>query len=279
MIMANDRHSYVEFYPSDWLAGVGFMPPLAEWLYLQVCLYNWDKAEALPAAEIPLRFARHTGWEADLAMLVSAGKITKTQGGGLFVSRALAQARKALDLWEKKSRGGKNGKRGKYQSLSDDENNTPINTHQSNQNQNQNQIDEGEPSPMRVPAPARDAHAREGADPDEGANGDLVFSVPAEAWREFRNHRDRLKAPMTQRAETLILKKLETFHAKGHDPTEVLEQSMTRGWRDVFELKDERNGRFGGNGSGGRPQRGSTGDGFVDAGLEAIAKRRERGGA
>ena len=141
-----------------------------------------------------------------------------------------------------------------------------------NQNQNQSISDEIRAG---TPAPTRE-RAREGADHnDDGANGDLVFSVPPEAWREFRNHRDRLKAPMTQRAETLILKKLETFHAKGHDPTEVLEQSMTRGWRDVFELKDERNGRSRDNGGGSFHR---TGDGFVDAGLEAIAQRRERGG-
>lgn len=266
----NDRHSYVEFYPSDWLAGVGFMPPLAEWVYLQVCLYNWDKAEPMPAPEIPLRLARNPAWESDLAMLINAGKIVKTAGGGLFVSRALAQARKAYDLWEKKSRGGKNGKRGKSQDVSGDENNTPANTHQSNENENENEIDRDKSPSMRAHAlaPTRE-RAREGDDnPDDGANGDLVFSVPADVWKSFREHRDKLKAPMTKRAESLMLRKLERMWGQGHDPTEVIEQSIMRGWRDVFELKDDRNGRSRDNGP--RGQR--SGNGFVDAGLDAISQ-------
>lgn len=266
----NDRHSYVEFYPSDWLAGVGFMPPLCEWVYLQVCLYNWDKAEALPASEIALRLARHAGWEADLAILINAGKIVKTAGGGLFVSRALAQARKAYDLWEKKSRGGKNGKRGKSQSLIDDENNTLINSHRSNENENDIEIEGDKPPSMRAHA---SAHARDAREAEDGSNGDLIFSVPPDVWKSFREHRDKLKAPMTKRAESLMLRKLERMWGQGHDPTEVIEQSIMRGWRDVFELKDDRNGRSRYDGE----QRHSRGNGFVDAGLDAIAESRERG--
>ena len=41
------RHAYVRLYPSDWLAGVSYLPPTAEWVYLQICLFNWDKAESL----------------------------------------------------------------------------------------------------------------------------------------------------------------------------------------------------------------------------------------
>jgi len=101
--MANQaRHSYVQFYPSDWLGGMAFMPPMAEWLYLQICLYNWDKRETMPMAQAKLRLSRSPDWEADLAMLLDAGKVHRTNGGGLFVERAMVEAERAYELWERK---------------------------------------------------------------------------------------------------------------------------------------------------------------------------------
>lgn len=79
---------------------------------------------------------------------------------------------------------------------------------------------------------------------DDGKNGDLIFSVPLEIWRDFKEHRRKLRAPMTERAERAILKKLEAIKAEhGHDPLAVLEQSIIKGWRDVFPLKGEANGQ------------------------------------
>jgi hypothetical protein len=87
--------------------------------------------------------------------------------------------------------------------------------------------------------------------------------------KAFRDHRTKIGAPMTVRAEELMVGKLEKIHAEhGHDPTAVVEQSIMNGWRGVFPLKDEGNGRANrqGTGAGGK----SSGDGFnraVDRGL------------
>lgn len=245
--MANQaRHSYVQFYPSDWLGGMGFMPPLTEWVYLQICLYNWDKCAAMPECEAAMRLSRHQDWHTDLNALISAGKVHKTHSGGLFVERAMLESQKSFDLWERKSRGGKSSKNQddgdgrrksaatvkKDTSKSVDKTDAKSAASNENENENENEIT------------SKDVTNYDPA-------GDLVFSIPPDIWRDFKQHRTKLKAPMTAHAEKLMLRKLEQLHAQGHDPTAVLEQSIERGWKGVFEIKGgERNGRSNRNGDG-----------------------------
>lgn len=227
--MANERHSYVEFYPSDWTGGTAYMPPLVEWLYLQVCIYNWDKREPLPKAQAQLRFSRSPSWQEDLELLLESGKVVRTNNGGLFVARAIAAANKSFGLWERKSRGGRNRQEQKnagdapVNGSSPDS--TPPSTPASNQNQNQNQTPPLEENPP-TPQP-----------------GDLLFEVPLDAMRDFREMRVKIGAPMTARAEEMIVNKLKAIWEKdGHAPADVLNQSTERGWRGVFPLKEDSNG-------------------------------------
>lgn len=255
--MANERHSYVELYPSDWMAGTAYMPPLAEWLYLQVCLYNWDKREPVPPAQAALRFSRSPSWAADLEMLIDAGKVIKTAGGGLFVERAMVAANKAYDLWDRKSRGGKGraAQRGAQESGST-AGSTPDKSAAANQNQNQNQI---HPQGDEPPCPP---------------GGDLLFVVPADSLKAFRDHRVKIKKPMTPRAEELMIGKLEGINREhGHDPTAVLEQSIYHGWSGVFPLKEQDNGRSGGQGTGPGGSTNGGSDGFN----RAVDRRLEQG--
>lgn len=62
-----------------------------------------------------------------------------------------------------------------------------------------------------------------------------------EIWKDFCQHRTKLKAPMTDRAKQMMIKELGELKAKGHDPTAVLSQSITRGWKGIFELKGNQN--------------------------------------
>lgn len=63
----------------------------------------------------------------------------------------------------------------------------------------------------------------------------LPDSIPESLWAEFRKHRKRLKAPMTDHAEELILQRLEKWRKEnGANPVEVLEESIMRGWRGIF---------------------------------------------
>lgn len=207
--MAANRPAYVQFYPSDWKGGTANLSPSAEWTYLQICLHNWDKAEAMPATLCKLYLKRNAEWEADLALLVETGQVTRTAGGHYFVSRALREAERSVAAWNKKRRAGREGAKKRW---GDD---SPA---------------EGEGE-----APAE----------DDGSNGDLIFSIPKSAMAEFRSHRRNIGSPLTPEAERRLLKKLETLQREGNDPVKMLEQSIDNGWRGVFPVKGEGDGRAG----------------------------------
>lgn len=64
-----------------------------------------------------------------------------------------------------------------------------------------------------------------------------------EAWSAFLEMRRKKRKPMTPRAQTLIFGKLDKWRAKGHDPTAILDASTVNAWTDLYESKDEANGR------------------------------------
>jgi hypothetical protein len=117
--MPSDRHSYVKFYPSDWIAGTYRLPRLARSIYFDVCLFNWDRAQPCPPDEMEMMFADlagQTDWRDQIETLIRLGKLIKDASGAVYSHRALGEARAAFDLWEKKSKGGKNGAAGKWAS-------------------------------------------------------------------------------------------------------------------------------------------------------------------
>jgi len=180
-------------------------------------------------------------------MLLDAGKVVRTQGGGLFVSRALAEAEKAFELWTKKSRGGKAKKTPENQEQAQHSSKSDANTLGSNENENENE-----------------------SIPNGIQQADFVFSVPDEALRNFREHRRKIKAPLSPRAEELLISKLEQIHTDhGHDSTAVIDQSILNGWRGVFELK--------GNNNGNRTSP-HSGNGLLDAALEGMERRNGNSG-
>lgn len=64
--------------------------------------------------------------------------------------------------------------------------------------------------------------------------------VDREAWNGFCEMRKRKRLPMTDRAKSLILKKLEAFRAQGHDPAAILDASTASSWTDVYEPKEQK---------------------------------------
>jgi hypothetical protein len=73
--------------------------------------------------------------------------------------------------------------------------------------------------------------------------------MPAENWKAFCEMRQKMRAPLTPRAVTLIIEKLAAFRARGDDPAAVLDRSVERSWRSVFPLTDERKNGHGTNGT------------------------------
>jgi uncharacterized protein YdaU (DUF1376 family) len=68
----------------------------------------------------------------------------------------------------------------------------------------------------------------------------VSFVVPdwinKSTWKDFEEMRKKIRAPMTDRARREIVKELERLKSKGNDPEAVLTKSITKSWRDVFEL-------------------------------------------
>ena len=61
--------------------------------------------------------------------------------------------------------------------------------------------------------------------------------IPADTWAAFMETRKAKKARSTDYALGLIVKSLERFKAAGHDPVDVLDNSIKAGWSDVYAPK------------------------------------------
>lgn len=88
-----------------------------------------------------------------------------------------------------------------------------------------------------IPAPARKKPTPGFSRPDW---------LDAQAWEDFEKMRKAIKKPLTDRARSAIVAKLERWRGQ-HDPTEILERSIVNCWQDIYEPKGQENGGFDGN--------------------------------
>jgi hypothetical protein len=63
--------------------------------------------------------------------------------------------------------------------------------------------------------------------------------LPLDAWNAYLEVRQKLRVPNTANATTLLLAKLTALRKEGHDPKKVIEQSIERGWRSLFQPKGD----------------------------------------
>lgn len=78
------------------------------------------------------------------------------------------------------------------------------------------------------------------------------------AVKEFVDYRKKIRKPMTSRAVTMLLNRLEEL-APGDDAAKIaiLDQSVFHSWTGVFPLKEDRGSGRDGQGSSGNEERGS----------------------
>jgi hypothetical protein len=62
--------------------------------------------------------------------------------------------------------------------------------------------------------------------------------VPVEAWKAYEEMRKKIKRPLTKYAKSLAIKRLNTLRKEGHDPGEVLDQSIFNSWQGLFPISD-----------------------------------------
>jgi len=61
--------------------------------------------------------------------------------------------------------------------------------------------------------------------------------LPVEEWQAYSDMRKTLKKPMTEYAQGLRIKDLERLRDEGHNPADVLNQSIANSWTDIYPLK------------------------------------------
>ncbi len=68
---------------------------------------------------------------------------------------------------------------------------------------------------------------------------ELPAWLDADLWVEFRSARKKMKSPMTEYAEKLLIGKLEKLKAQGYNVREIVEESIMRGWSGLFPPRDK----------------------------------------
>jgi hypothetical protein len=69
---------------------------------------------------------------------------------------------------------------------------------------------------------------------------DLPDCVTPEAWAKWIAYRRARKLTTAEPTVTAQAAKLAEWHEAGHDPTEIIDTSITNGWQGLFEPKDSR---------------------------------------
>ena len=72
-----------------------------------------------------------------------------------------------------------------------------------------------------------------------------VIKIPdwlnSETFSDFVEHRASLKAPMSPKAQRLLITKLDKHRSEGHNPNELLNTAIMSGWKSVYPPKPESN--------------------------------------
>lgn len=68
---------------------------------------------------------------------------------------------------------------------------------------------------------------------------DLVLPdfIPIQIWNDFKEMRLKVRKPMTEKAEELMIKKLIDFNERGISVVTAIENSILNNWQDIFEPK------------------------------------------
>lgn len=80
--------------------------------------------------------------------------------------------------------------------------------------------------------------------------------VSADAWDEFLAQRKRKRATNTEYALGLVESEINKLKEQGFSPQALVEQSIRRGWTDIYPIKDNQNANTGRNTTyGNRPSK------------------------
>lgn len=115
-------------------------------------------------------------------------------------------------------------------------NNAPSNA-PSNQQAMLNECPSPSPSHKELKEPSLRSGKKKLA--KEKTGFELPDWVDQKSWAGFLEMRKTIKKPITENGMGLAIGKLEKLASQGHDPNEVLNQSIFYSWQGLFEIKQE----------------------------------------
>ena len=78
---------------------------------------------------------------------------------------------------------------------------------------------------------------RQRTEPQQADSFQAPVWLDQETWQGFVDYRKSIKAPLTNHAKRLAVKKLDQLRQQGHDPHEVIEQTILSGkWTGLFPV-------------------------------------------
>ncbi len=83
--------------------------------------------------------------------------------------------------------------------------------------------------------PQRKGKERKGKETKEW---DLPEWISKDTWNDFSEMRKSKKEPLTEMSAKRIIAKLEKIKLSGQNPNEILDESISNGWKGVFPLKE-----------------------------------------
>ncbi len=75
--------------------------------------------------------------------------------------------------------------------------------------------------------------------PEGGGEIEIPPWLPPGIWKTYCDHRGRR---FTADAKRLVIEQLDDWRQAGHDPTEILSNSIMNGWKGIFAPKEHSNG-------------------------------------
>lgn len=87
----------------------------------------------------------------------------------------------------------------------------------------------------RIPSDTKNTDNEYEKDNDTDNEYENVFNKTID---DFKKHRKQLKKPMTEKAVSLLLTKLDTIANSEEEKIQILNQSIENGWQGIFPLKE-----------------------------------------
>jgi len=63
-------------------------------------------------------------------------------------------------------------------------------------------------------------------------------------WGEFKKFRIKIRAPLTDHAEKVNIEKLTALKLQGNNPSDVINQTIERGWKGFFPVQEQQNKKW-----------------------------------